>query len=261
MIRLPRITYARLPEGQRWIFQKDGDDEQAIIVINEALDERRRRAARREALARYFRETQPAFLPIVLVLAVLDWLRMGARHPLGAATMGSALTVAGLALLTGDPPRIAAPPPPVITVTPSPPPATSPTAASTTSAPPGWERSTRRPGPADTVRAVRPTRTRPPHTPAPRTRTARPTPRASAAEREPTIAAINGPATPPPGPADTAPPGPETTSAPSPDDPGPVPEGPEIVDEQAAAGPVCDGLVHVDVGLDPLLGIDACLLG
>lgn len=241
--RLPRVLYRPLPDGQDWIVRAAG--KQAVIVINEALGTDGRRQARRAAYAA-LRRGYPAWVPLP-VLAAFGWISDKARSPLGSAVTASALTAAAFYAVTAphgtDPPPIAGPV--IITIQPTPH-ATEPRAA--------------RPHPS----ARRATHTRPPATPSggqssPARSTSSPpsrsdgpaTPRASRTASPPTTmeavqeAAVEFTATP------------SRSATEQADTPADFPSAAPTL-EQAAAG--CGG-IGLDIRVDPVVDVDACLLG
>lgn len=240
--RLPRVLYRPLPDGQDWIVRRTG--KQAIIVINEALDADGRRQARRAAYAALRRE-YPAWVPLP-VLVVVGWLGEKARGPLGSAVTASALTAAAVYALAAphntDPPPNAGPV--IITIQPTPHP-TEPRAAS--------------PHPS----ARRATQTRPPATPSgghssPARATSNP-PRRSGGPATPRASRTTPPPATMPAVQEAAvelTPAPSRATAEQADAPETLPPTAPTVAQAAA----CRG-VDLQVDVDSLVNVDACLLG
>lgn len=256
--RLP--LYVALPEDQDWTFGEiDGEQ---VILINEALDDEGRREARKAAYAS-LRKGFPAWVSLPLITAG-SWLSDRVRTPFGSAVTASVLTavaVYGVTTPNGQP-RPIADPPSVVTLHPT---VEStvlatplPTMAGTrTSSPPATHRPARtRPAaqpdrssePAPTRSAISPRRRddgRPaPHpspTSAPPTAAATPTTQAPAPEAalEPPAAGIRLQATPGDGAAGDL----------------------SVLDSPGSLGAdtACGG-IHVGATLDPVLGLDLCLL-
>ncbi|MEV4371683.1 hypothetical protein AB0J71_31750 [Nonomuraea sp. NPDC049637] len=265
--RMPRYTYRALREGTDWIL--DTDDGDNLIIINEALDDADRRAALKAAYASIRRGRGPVAGLIALLAGAaavaVKAAREAIRTPAGSAVAASVMTaglVYGVGELRHSPPLAA--PPAVITLWDTPDAVTSPsTSARSTRTPPphpatmapgtsGEELPERRPASIvspppsrDRAPTQRPSRTPPPATVPPTTR--------------PTTA-------PPTRGADTSPPATATPETDAPRtraeaaDP-PTSEAPAPTPQKAAAPEErCDGIA-LDVTLDPLLGVDACLLG
>lgn len=257
--RMPRYEYRPLPETQDWIITKD--DGEDLIVINEALDSDERKAALKAAYGAWRRSQGPVAGLLLLLTGAAAWAseeaRQWVRTPLGSAVTASAITasmVYGITDLSRDDPTPAAEPPTIVTVQPVPTPSATPSREPST-------RATARPRPTPTggqptvITVARPTRSAPP-TRRP-TRSTRPSQQPSVKattagpDPVPTGAAVSTP-TPPPPPT----PPPVATSPPvgvvaEPDTPAAAPE---------VASGTCGGIA-LDVRLDPLANVDACLLG
>ncbi|MGP4093035.1 hypothetical protein [Nonomuraea sp. KM90] len=253
--RLPRIVYGPLPAGQDWSIARENDER--IIIINEALDNGDRKAARRAALAAT-RQGPLAWLPVPVLLGI-NWTERQVRGPFGSAAIASTMTVGALygvgQLRNGEQP-LAEPPPSVVTVH------VTPTADPTTPPP-----------------SARPTRTRPPETRAgdrgdTTAQPTRPAPTGSPPRGDP--APTQRPSRTPPAPDPTTPgsaaeeaeeptPTPPTTA----DDPPTTqaeteetetPAATEDPPQPAATEAACGG-IGLDADLGGLGDLDLCLLG
>lgn len=246
--RLPRVIYQPMPEGQDWSVTRIADED--VVLINELLDDGQRRAARRAA----FRSIRgiPAWVPIPVVAAG-DWLSRKARGPMGSAAAASILTAAafyGITALDGGEHPIAQPPS-VVTVTGSPtaarpPDSPSPSARSTRSRPPepsGHKRSDEPAAraPATSTRTARPTRTTPPAAASP-----------SGQAQVEDVAEEPSQSTPPSAAETSATQAEAAESA--------APAAASEPPPQGVDAATCGG-VALDVRLDPLPGVNACLLG
>lgn len=243
--RLPRVVYAALPDGQDWTTSTIGDE--TVILINELLDERGRRRARKAAHASLRTGGPQAWLPLPVVVAG-GWIGRKARSPFGSAMLASVVTAGAVYGLVGpgardEPPRLADPPV-IVTIHQTPAPASTRHAT----ARPTRTRPSVSAGASRTVPPVRSTRsTSPPGTPPPRT-----TPPAATTPQPSQPVEDGGQETAEP--ALTPPPQPPTEEAEAPADPPTT--APTL--EQAAASCRGSGL---DVRVDPVLDVDACLLG
>ncbi|MFG3439856.1 hypothetical protein ACGF0J_21635 [Nonomuraea sp. NPDC047897] len=262
--RLPRIIYKRLPDGQDWtVLKVDGE---AVIVVNEALGDSERRAARKAARASIHRDSSTAWIPLPLVVGA-DWLARKSSTPLGAAVSASVITgaaVYGITTSSSQPTHIAEPPA-VVTVqaTPTGTPTTTPPASAT---PTRRSKSARPNLPASTAPPLRTDFTLPPQEPTP-DRTARParTTRPPAPPTEATSPPATEPSARPEPPTTQATPSlPATAQArssvqspPSAEAEPPAADAPTT----AMAGQAgCSG-IRLRVDLDPLADLDTCLLG
>ncbi|MEV1245187.1 hypothetical protein [Nonomuraea sp. NPDC049750] len=240
--RLPRVIYRPLPDGQDWIIRITGKS--PVLVINEALDADGRRQARRAAYAA-LRGGYPAWVPLP-VLAAFGWLADKARSPLGSAVTASALTAVAVYAVTA-PHGIGPPPtagPVIVTIQPTPRP--TPKAASPHPSP------------------RRANHTRPPATPSgghssparstsspPRRSDGPATPRASRTTSPPaTVEAVQEAAV-------ELTPAPSRATADQADAPADLPSTDATLEQAASA---CGGL-GLQVDVDRLLNVDACLLG
>lgn len=245
--RLPRILTVPLPEGQDWTIRRIGDE--TVIVVSEDLDDDEQKAAQRAAYAS-MRRRHLVWMPLPAAV-VGGWLSRRACSLLGAATVASLATAAAVlygAIAKTPERRPAADPPELITLTPMPT-VISPT-ATTTPAPDLI-------GQIRTATPVRASSTRGPTQPPP---TVRGTP-APSTETSPTTTDTPDETAVPTSDPPTEPPSLTPTPSTSGDDDD---DGNDDDDGDDGSGggnapPGCGG-IRLRVPLDPLLGLDACLL-
>ncbi|MGI5288351.1 hypothetical protein ACQEVF_34125 [Nonomuraea polychroma] len=240
---IPRVVYRPLPDGQDWTVLKENG--KSLIAIKQALDEPGRQRAEKAARASIRRRRGPVAGAAAFIAGAGVWAgekaRDAVRTPAGSATVASILATGAVYAITEtarhEHPPIAEPPA-VVTVLETPP---VPTAGT-------FSPSIRETRPPET----RPTPTRGATAPARPTRTS-PPPQA----RQPPPTAPN-PETDQP----TATAVPTTTAEPEdePSAPAPPPATSAPPPPPAATAASCGGTA-LDVRLDPLLGLDACLLG